>query len=100
MGNQFQGISIDDKHNDTLSCDKLQFQIDARLIQIHGHLFTYDHDHEENKLVAQDTWLCIDKIVSEQKYCYMLNVVDKEQKTSYTRIKVTKDPQFNYSFSE
>lgn len=73
--------------------------IDERLIQVNGHLFRYDANTDSNKLVAQDCFLCVDRMLGEKRHHYIFHVTDKEQKLSYTRVEV-ETPMLNYSYSE
>lgn len=62
--------------------DEVKVSVVARLLMVMGDLLEYN-PLEDNYIVrAKEVFVSIDKTGD---YKYMLNVVDKEQKTSYTR---------------
>lgn len=79
--------------------DEVALLIDERLIQVRGHLFKYDADTDSNKLVAPNSFLCVDRMQGPSRFHYMFHVTDQAQRLSFTRVEV-ETPMLNYSFSE
>ena len=84
---------------DQVAFDEVQMLIDERLIQVAGHLFKYDAIDDRNVMVAQNAFLCVDRMQGDSRHHYMFHVTDAAQKISYTRVEV-EVPILNYSFSE
>lgn len=61
---------------------EIRVNILQRLIQVSGDLLEYSPFIDENIERAKDVFLCIDE---SDKFEYVINVVDKEGKLSYTR---------------
>ena len=62
--------------DDLVSFDEVALLINERLIQVNGHLFKYDVTTDSNVLVAQDCFLCVDRMQGERRHHYMFHVTD------------------------
>ena len=98
MTEQFEKLDMV-QSEDEESMDDVKLLIDERLFQTKGFLFKYDAIKDKNLLVAQNSFLCIDRMVGEKRHHYMFHITDQAQKVSYTRVEV-EFPDLNYSFSE
>jgi hypothetical protein len=56
--------------------------IRKRLLQVSGDLYEYNPLEDNDILRVSDVFLCLDQTGD---YAFMINVVDKAQKISYTR---------------
>ena len=63
---------------DTIAFDQIKMLIDERLIMVQGHLFKYDSENNANLLVAKDSFLCVDRMICDTKFQYILNVTDPQ----------------------
>lgn len=63
--------------------EEIKLNIVQRLLQIEGDLMEYSPFIDENIMRAKDVFLCIDQ--TSDKFDYMINVIDKSGKVSYTR---------------
>lgn len=70
----------------------LPFKIHERVIQVEGHLYKYDECSDNNILVKQDLFLCIDRVSKAgppgADWAYMINVVDMQGKVSFNRCEI------------
>eukprot|EP00347_Sterkiella_histriomuscorum_P022900 403336735 len=76
--------------------EEVKLQITQRMIQIEGDLLEYSPFIDENITRAKDIFLCIDQVTSQGsdskskgKFEYMINIIDKTGKISYTRKAIT-----------
>jgi hypothetical protein len=70
---------------------EVQVKVLKRIVQVHGKLDEYNPLEDKNIPRVSDVFLCLDQT---GPFTYMLNVVDNQQKISYTRKDMTNVSDF------
>lgn len=78
--------SLDVMKEEIKNVSEIQVEIKSRLLQILGDLYEYNPLEDANQIRVRDIFLCLDKV---GEFEYLMNIVDKQGKVSYTRKTVT-----------
>jgi hypothetical protein len=75
LEDQFKDMQLTE-NDDQVGYDEVQVLIKERLYQLEGHLFKYDSEQDKNLLVAQDVFLCVDRM-GDKRHHFIIHATDK-----------------------
>lgn len=90
---------------DLLKMTDIKLNIMERLVQVAGHFYRYDHQSDNNILIKEGLFMCVDKVNRPEgptgaDYYYIIHVIDGQGKLSYNRSEIRTDAQLQLLQSE